>query len=98
MTRFPRLSFRNCGMDELFFRLAVRPTNHFNGSRVEFEVECGIAAYTCGRPSGRCPTAPLRPDLLAVRQPNSSSFLAFPGRYNPLGLLRSFPMIESRSN
>ena len=24
---------RNCGMDELFFRLAVRPTNHFNGSR-----------------------------------------------------------------
>jgi hypothetical protein len=24
---------RNCGMDELFFHLAVCPANHFNGSR-----------------------------------------------------------------
>jgi hypothetical protein len=39
---------RNCGMDELFFQLAVCPANHFNGSRAEFEVECGGAACTYG--------------------------------------------------
>jgi hypothetical protein len=42
-------------IDELFFQLAVRPANHFSGSRGELEVECGSAACTRGDPVSRKP-------------------------------------------